>query len=302
MSMAVRDLSLVLVPQPKILMRCPICQNNAIRLFKKEGHWIQSCQRCHHQYVEMARESHHVTAAYGDDYFSGGGAGYPDYLAEADLIRDHGRRYAKLIERYMKPGRQLDVGAAAGFVLQGFVQNGWVGKGLEPNDRMASHARNQLNLDVRTGSLEQLAAGERYDLVSMIQVIPHLWDLRQALAQASEATEIGGYWLIETWNRESRMAKLFGKHWHEYSPPTVLHWFGPEDLDLLAGQFGFREVDRGRPQKWIKGNHVKSLLSYKLRAMGIGKFLLPLLGLIPDRLRIPYPSEDLFWVLYQKEA
>ncbi len=283
-------------------MRCPICQNSASRLFKKEEYWIQSCQSCHHQYVELQREPQHVTSVYGDDYFSGGGAGYPDYLAEADLIRDHGRRYAKLIQRYMKPGRQLDVGAAAGFVLQGFVQGGWLGKGVEPNDRMASHARTHLNLDVRTGSLEQLTAGERYDLVSMIQVIPHFWDLRQALEQASSATETGGYWLIETWNRESRMAKFFGQNWHEYSPPSVLHWFAPEDLGLLAGQFGFREVDRGRPQKWIKGNHVKSLLAHKLKSMGIGKLLLPFLGLIPNGLRIPYPSEDLFWVLYQKDA
>jgi SAM-dependent methyltransferase len=279
---------------------CPICQSFSRRLFQKEEFWIWRCRSCGHQFLDLETTVHHAAIVYGDDYFNGGGAGYPGYLREADLIRAHGRRYGQILSRYMKPGRVLDVGAAAGFVLQGLMQSGWQGAGIEPNDSMATYGRDCLKLDVRTGSFEQFQAQEQYDLVTMIQVIPHFWDLPQALKSAEKLTVPGGYWLIETWNRESRLAKLFGENWHEYSPPSVLRWFAPEDLGLLAEQYGFEEVDRGRPQKWISGAHVKSLVGHKLSSMGVLRYARPLLKLIPDRLRLPYPSEDLFWVLYRK--
>ncbi len=281
-------------------LTCPICQSASQTHFEKSGFRIRKCQGCGHQFLENRTTADHIEAVYGDDYFDGGGAGYPGYLAEAALIRAHGRRYAKMLQRHCPPGRMLDVGAAAGFVLQGFVQSGWQGTGVEPNDRMAAYGREQLGLDIRTGSFEQVDPGDTYDLVNIVQVIPHFWDLHQALQTANQATKPGGYWLIETWNRDSKTAKFFGPNWHEYSPPSVLRWFSPTDLGLLAAQYGFEEVDRGQPQKWISGAHVKSLVGHQLNTMGPWKHLRFLLHLIPDFLRLPYPAEDLFWVLYRK--
>jgi SAM-dependent methyltransferase/ribosomal protein L37AE/L43A len=294
---------------------CTICQSQSRPRFQKAGYEIWQCQNCQHQFLETgAAADHatadcaiancatadHVTAVYGDDYFEGGGAGYPGYLAEAPLIRNHGRRYAELLQQYCQPGHMLDVGAAAGFVLEGFVRSGWTGTGVEPNERMAAYGRTQLGLDIRTGSFELIEISTTYDLVTMVQVIPHFWGLRQALEAASRATKPGGYWLIETWNRDSRLAKFCGENWHEYSPPSVLRWFAPADLARLAQQYGFTEVARGQPQKWISGAHAKSLVRHKLRTMGCLWHLRGLLMLIPDQLRLPYPAEDLFWVLYQK--
>jgi SAM-dependent methyltransferase len=284
---------------------CPICGASATQKFQKYKYWIVQCTRCHHQFLEEQLLASHAEQVYGDDYFYGGQAGYPDYLAEEKLIRDHGRRYGKLVAKYMVPGRMLDVGAAAGFVLSGFVDYGWQGDGIEPNAGMAAFGREQLGLNVQAGTLENLRTlmGDRtYDLVSMVQVLPHFYDLRQALTAAAEATNPGGHWLIETWNRDSLSAKLFGRQWHEYSPPSVLHWFSPSDLKLLAESYGFEVVDQGRPQKWINGAHVKSLLGYKFETMPFGKVFKAMLRLLPDNLRIPYPAEDLFWTLFRKRA
>ena len=66
---------------------------------------------------------------YRDDYFNGGGAGYSDYASEAEMLRGRGRDYGFKLARHARPGRMLDVGAAAGFILQGFVDQGWSGIG-----------------------------------------------------------------------------------------------------------------------------------------------------------------------------
>lgn len=280
---------------------CPICAQPSARAFQKNDYWIYACAKCRHQFVAIDSVITHAEMVYNDDYFAGGGAGYPDYLAESGLIRAHGRRYGRLLKQFIAPGQVLDIGAAAGFMLQGFLAENWTGAGLEPNDRMASYARDRLGLAVQTGTLEQLTASDRFDLVSMIQVLPHFYDLRLALERAATATKPGGYWLIETWNRDSLTAKLFGKNWHEYSPPSVLHWFTPASVQKLTAQYGFHPVAQGRPAKWINGAHVKSLLSYKLKAGRFSHWFLPLLQLIPDHLALPYPAEDLFWILLKQE-
>ena len=280
-------------------MDCPICQNLSDRIFQKNGFWIRECKSCHHRYTEITPSGDHPEQIYQDDYFFGGADGYPDYLAEAKILSAHGKRYGNLLKKFTSPGTLLDVGAAAGFILKGFQETGWQGVGVEPNFSMAEYARTQLGIQMITGSLEQLPSGQQFDLVSMIQVVAHFYDLRQALQKAADVTKLGGFWLIETWDRASWAARLFGKNWQEYTPPGVLHWFSPAGIKQLANQFGFVEVARGRPAKYISGMHAKSLFRYSLQAPRLG-WLRDMINIIPDQLVIPYPPVDLFWILLQK--
>lgn len=280
-------------------MTCPICASSSRRLFMKEIYWIRSCEECRHQFAELTPGDDHISAIYGDHYFTGGGAGYDNYVSEADLLRAHGRHYGQLLANYMTPGTVLDVGAAGGFVLQGLFECGWKGAGLEPNASMAAYARDHLGLPVETGHLESFQSDDRFRLISMIQVVPHFANLQRAFQVAASVTEPGGFWLVETWNRESWTARCLGAKWHEYSPPSVLHWFSPQGLAQLAASYGFQEVARGRPRKWLNGGHAKSLLRAKCQDTWWMRLALGPLGIIPDQLPIPYPAEDLFWMLLQ---
>jgi SAM-dependent methyltransferase len=278
---------------------CPLCDGPSRRRFERHGFWIRDCRSCGHRFAEIDAAGDHVERTYGDAYFRGGGAGYLDYLAEARLLRDRGRWYARLLERYMEPGTVLDLGCAAGFWLQGLVDRGWQGRGVEPNAAMAEHARNVLGLAVEQGTLERLALEERFDLVSLIQVVAHLADVRRALALAAARVRPGGWLLVESWNRESRTARWLGRHWHEYSPPSVLHWFSPQGLRDLGERVGLREIGRGRPSKRIGAGHARSLLRYKYGGSALGRALVGALGLVPERASIPYPADDLLWMLFR---
>ena len=267
-----------------MVLRCPIENSTTLRVFQKDGFWIRECSVCHFQYVEVTPSQNHVTQIYGDDYFLEGGAGYPDYIGEANIITAHGKRYGKLLSKLMKPGKVLDVGAAAGFMLKGLNEHGWDGLGLEPNASMAEYGCSQVGVKIEIGTLEQFKSDERFDLVTMVQVLPHFYGLRQALHTAANLTSPSGYWLIETWNKDSFIARMMGPSWHEYTPPSVLHFFSPETLKLLVRQFGFEEVARGRPKKKVSSGHAKSLLQYKLQRSASGKLLAQVVDLIPDGL------------------
>jgi len=109
-----------------------------------------------------------------------------------------------------------------------------------------------------------------------------------------------GWWFIETWNRDDWVARLLGRHWHEYSPPSVLHWFNPDGLRRLVSEFGFEQVAIGRPRKRLNAGHAKSLLRFHAARNHFGAFATLADTLVPDRLILPYPFTDLFWALFRR--
>lgn len=276
-------------------MFCPLCNSESKFAFAAKGFDLRDCVRCSHRFTAISADEAHVAETYNDEYFSGGGAGYSDYLQEAEMLEKRGRMYAKILEKHSsEKGKMLDVGAAAGFLLNGFVAEKWKGIGLEPNAEMAKFGREKLKLEIKQGSLEAFETNEKFDLISMIQVAAHFYEPRKAFEKAFDLLNENGFLLVETWNRDSLSAKIFGRNWHEYSPPSVLQFFSEKGLTDFLTTFGFEKIVRGRPSKKISGAHAKSLLKYRLG----DNFLLKL---IPDNLNFPYPSEDLFWALFRKQ-
>ena len=53
---------------------------------------------------------------------------------------------------------------------------------------MVNYGNQILGLSLEVGSLEDLVSSDRYDLISMIQVISHFYDLQKALTTATAMT------------------------------------------------------------------------------------------------------------------
>lgn len=280
---------------------CPVCGNLTQPVFRKQGFTIVHCSSCGHRTTAGAFDSDHVSSVYDDTYFFGGGAGYDNYLSEADLLREQGRRYGKLIAAHSPLGRALDVGCAAGFLQAGLQDTGWSTTGLEPNASMVEHAQETLALDVIQGSLEDVHGLEPFDAVCLIQVIGHFHDLAKAMRSVADLTRPGGVCLIEYWRMDSWIARALGKHWHEYSPPSVLHWFSRGGLDDLMDRHGFAPVAKGVPKKYISAHHAASLLEYVLGSLPGGRVLAKPLRMLPSGAKFRYPAFDLEWRLYRKQ-
>ena len=275
------------------IMECPLCESPSNFVFPAKGINILDCDNCDHRFAQMDADEESVEVVYDDGYFNGGGAGYPDYNAEADLLIKRGQMYADRIKRYTQPGRMLDVGSACGYILKGFLELGWRGIGLEPNESMVRGARTRLGVPVLQGTLESIESHGKFDLITMIQVVGHFYDPVKAFTTAHSLLEDNGLMLIEGWNREALSARMFGQRWHEYSPPSVRQWYSPDSLTEFLDRIGFEKIAHGRPPKHISGRHAKSLLKYHVGSSRI-------FDVIPDTLTIPYFADDLYWILYRK--
>ncbi|MBX3427092.1 MAG: class I SAM-dependent methyltransferase [Pirellulales bacterium] len=281
---------------------CPLCHaaGSAVQWAEVHGLAVWDCKECSHRFAVAPCPAEHVAAIYDDAYFFGGGAGYADYLQSAAVLRRRGAYYARCMARHAKSGRILDVGAAAGYTLQAFVEAGWTGFGVEPNATMAAHARRESGVESLYGRLQEIPAGVEFDLVAMLQIVAHFADLQAEIRRAAAAVAPSGFLLVETWNHASFLARMQGRHWHEYNPPSVLHWFTPASLDRLMDSVDFEPIDGGRPRRQITGAHAKSLLAHVGRSSLLFRGAALGCRVIPDAWAIPYPSWDLFWRLYRR--
>jgi 2-polyprenyl-3-methyl-5-hydroxy-6-metoxy-1,4-benzoquinol methylase len=283
---------------------CSVCGCSAVLSFHIETYPVFQCRACQHRFTRLERPlDEHLATTYSDAYFTGGGAGYPSYLDAAPVLAKQGKYYCELLARFgVTSGHVLDVGCAAGLLLEQFVRCGWQGLGLEPNATLAAFGRSELGLDIINASIEEFGgsvpAGP-FTLVLMIQVLAHLADPRSAFAKAVSKLQEGGHVLIETWDHQSRTARLFGRRWHEYSPPSVLQWFCRRSLLHLLVDHGLRVLAWGRPNKRLQWRHAQSLVEYKLPRIPRRVFK-TLAAAAPGNLEIPYPGDDVLWVIAQK--
>ena len=268
-------------------------------LFKKDGYPIKECTRCGHRYTEIDNSDSHVKKVYSDDYFFAGKQGYPNYLNEKDILIRVGINYSKIISKYALPGKLLDVGCAAGFILKGFEQAGWKCYGIEPNETMAEYGRKELNLQISTGVLENFDTNEKFDLINIFEVIGHFTDLDKALTKISNLLNKNGLLLIESWDMKSTIAKLLGKRWHEYSPPSVVNWFSDKTLSQLVNRYGFTLIAKGRPQKKISIKHCISLFDEKTPRVIFKKRILTFFSNTFGKYNIAYPPLDVKWYLFK---
>jgi SAM-dependent methyltransferase len=282
-------------------LTCPLCDSNKTEIkLLKNGYTILHCLNCTHLFTDFVPKPKDVEEIYSDDYFFKGGAGYDDYTREKDLLIKRGEYYAREINQFMSPGTVLDVGAAAGFLLKGFENMGWKGMGIEPNHFMAEYGKNVLGVNIREGIIETVELEDKFDLVILVQVVAHISNLRSSIRKICDLLKPNGHILLETWDKDSMTARIFGKNWHEYSPPSTLNYLSKKTLNKLMLECGFSMIAQGRPEKGISSQHAKSLIKHKLLESKGLKWLAGITSLIPGNMILPYPSEDLFWALYKK--
>ena len=155
---------------PAARVACPLCGSSSAQSGTKNGVPLRCCASCGHRFAGILPDGGALEAIYADDYFT---REYGNYHAEAKALPARGAAYRRVVERWRTRGRVLDVGAAAGYVLEGFTAGAnWTGAGIELNPAMAQAAQLR-GVDVRAGTVESVPLEGAFDAVLLVQVIAH---------------------------------------------------------------------------------------------------------------------------------
>lgn len=260
---------------------------------------LLSCRRCGHLYQNPRPAPNAI-----DRYYP---PGYLLYLEAIDDDPSWFRRVERRRGRAMRcnavhraagnrAGRLLDVGCATGIFLDGMRQKGWQVQGVEPVERAASYARSRFGLDVFGGMLEDAALpAASFDAITMWDVLEHVHEPRQVLAELARLLRPGGVLVLGLPNPDSFEAHLFGPFWQGWDLPRHLNLYRPTLLRAHLARYG---MPVERISSFTAGYAVMALsLERRMRAAGRpNSLLLRVVRSLPVRLLAkPYYSGPASW-------
>lgn len=169
-----------------------------------------------------------------------------------------------LTKKFKKKGRLLDLGCGAGDFLRLAIQMGWETYGCDFDPIVVDKCRDN-ELDVRLGDLNAFDANEKFDVITMNQVIEHVINPQQIIKDCYQALNHGGCLWIGTPNPNASGAKLFGSAWAGLHPPYHLCIPSQNVLARWLNDAGFCKIEILQRGAHAKFNWEESLkISSKL--------------------------------------
>lgn len=206
---------------------------------------VVRCAQCGLAWVSPRPRIEHIGRYYPETY------NWKPVAAGADsLVRRLERWYRFHLLRFetrqllrhtdLKPGDAvLDVGCGSGDRLLAMRQAGLTPAGVDFT-AAADYARETLQMDVRRGTLGEARFEDgRFRAVTLYNVMEHLHDPRDVLAEARRVLAPGGWLVIQVPNSGSVQARLFGPRWAAVDVPRDLYYWRPALLARLLDREGF---------------------------------------------------------------
>lgn len=224
---------------------CNLCGSTHSQPFcPSNGRGLVQCTGCGLVYVGERPSVDHLYDLYDASYFrneNSGEVGYTDYAQdEGNIRRTFTRRFAH-IERFVQPGRLLDVGCALGFAIDVASQRGWQVEGMDISQHAVDYVSERFGHPVHLGSLDnlELEAGA-YDLVTMWDVIEHVPDPKAYVASAARLLRSGGVLELATPDVGSVPARFSGRRWIGYKlSEEHIYYFSQATLRRMLDEAGF---------------------------------------------------------------
>ncbi len=232
-------------------MSCSICSCSEVEFFLKSdvyGFDVYRCKNCGVLFRYPLPSNEEVVSFYDEGYYLG--SSKYSYIDErkvkgSELVWE--RRIKKLIqifemENHRKPKNILDVGCSFGGLLE-VARNkfGLIPVGVEVSEYSSSYAIER-GIEVIKGSIESVEVGnDRFDIITMIEVIEHLKHPYEVLKKIFDANTKGGILLVQTANIDGIQSKFWGGKYHYYLPGH-LHYFSNKTLRNLIFEAGYSKV------------------------------------------------------------
>ncbi|QPC84319.1 class I SAM-dependent methyltransferase [Phototrophicus methaneseepsis] len=228
--------------------RCNLCGYRETQPFcPQNGRGLVQCQNCGLVYVGQQPDPEELYALYGETYFhndESGEVGYTNYIKDEKNIRKTVNRRFDHIEKFVQPGKMIDIGCAMGFFIDEASKRGWQVEGMDVSHFAVEYVKERFGHNVYQGSLDTLELEEgAYDLVTMYDVIEHVPDPKAYMMRVASLLRSGGIFELATPDVDSIPAKLTGKRWIGYKlSEEHVYYFSVNTLRQMLDYAGFDVV------------------------------------------------------------
>lgn len=215
---------------------CPICNEpGRFTWAEVEDYTISQCSRCGHRYVS-AQPSESAGEVYDEEYYE-----TMNLPKEAFKRRYYAQRLLDLVPSAREARTLLDVGCGTGIFVDVARALGFDTTGVEPSRWASQYAREERNLDVQCGQIEDISPDRHsFDIITLWEVIEHMEAPVEALRHAHRLLGDDGLLVLSVPN--SRGPVGWCRWGRELMPWWHLQHFTPRTIRLALEKSGFRII------------------------------------------------------------
>lgn len=290
--------------------QCPVCESTDAKLrYRITRFRVYDCAGCTQVYLWPLLDEDEVREMFAKLYTEGEGSvpelkTYYQFTYEDTPSNPLVQLYEKWldgIERHLAPGRLLDIGCGTGLFLSVARRRGWEPHGIDDCAEATAHARDHFGLDVWDGEFSELVSdGERFDAITMWDIIEHARKPVALLETARSCLAPGGIVGISTPNQRSILDAVAGaiyrlsggrlttalekfyieQHFLYYTPTTLADSLARAGLEVLELARELTDLERLTLSPPMRG--VLRLMFLASRVLGRENRLLSVARAAPD--------------------
>jgi len=180
---------------------CPICGSERVFNYFKDDAYLKECKDCKIVFTYPLPEG--LTEAYGEDYYK---IWHEKQLRQRVKLW---RRRLKLVKKFCKSGKLLDVGTGDGLFLKVAKTANFEICGIEISPAAVRATKNLYDLDIHLTEIENADFEENsFDVITIWHVIEHVNNPIEALKKLYELSKPGAVVFVATPNLDKHVARL----------------------------------------------------------------------------------------------
>jgi YD repeat-containing protein len=216
---------------------CPVCNSSEIKPKWSEGLYkVYKCRDCTAMFVVNRPSIEELIQHYG----KGSDPAYDeDNKRQLCYYYD---QLGKIIRKILPQGKKIfDVGCSRGWFFDSM--NGWECHGNELNELEAKEAQKKYGENILHMDFQQCPDYSiPFDVVAVQDVLDHFINPVGVVQKANKLLSKGGVMVIKVHDWGCLYARVTGKKFYAYIPPSHLTFFNKKSLHVLCEKNGFKII------------------------------------------------------------
>jgi SAM-dependent methyltransferase len=230
-------------------INCNLCglQQDNLLYSTKDKNWILpgefnlvQCRKCGLAYINPRPDETEIKQYYPKRYYLRLGAA--EFTQEYIKIMEKSfQARLRLIQRFKKSGRLLEIGCGDGHFLRYLKERGYEVFGLDTSEFAVSLAQENVGKpQIFKGQIFEARYPEGFfDVICLFEVLEHLHNPASVLKEARRTLKNGGILVITVPNFASLERIILGDCWYGVDAPRHLYHFTKKTLRLILEKSGF---------------------------------------------------------------
>jgi 2-polyprenyl-3-methyl-5-hydroxy-6-metoxy-1,4-benzoquinol methylase len=223
---------------------CPSCKSKLnFILFTKDYFKYRRCENCSLVYVSPILKEKKIINLYKNSQYSNAWGKILSNKTEYKFNQNKFENILRDIKKITnKKGKLLDVGCAVGQFLDTFKKENWKTYGIELNDFERKISQKKKHVVYNKKIEDDFLPKEHFDLVSILEVLEHVYDPLKVIKSISRITKKNGLLIIIVPNVESLAASIMQSRCNMFLGMSHITMFSPHTLKLLVEKFSFKQI------------------------------------------------------------